>query len=80
MNTSGEPRRRLLTRNGAEPAFSPDGRRIAFVGPGRGFGGDTSVRIANRDGTRQRVLRRGFERAIGSQYLDYSDVAWRPLP
>lgn len=78
VGMTGEPRR-LLVRNAQEPAYSPDSRRLAFVRVKRTLS-ITSVHIAGSDGTKQRVLRQGFERPIGSQFVDWYDVAWQPLP
>jgi dipeptidyl aminopeptidase/acylaminoacyl peptidase len=38
---------RLLARGGLEPAWSPDGRRVAYVAPGAGGVGDVFVRDAD---------------------------------
>jgi Lysyl oxidase/WD40-like Beta Propeller Repeat len=51
-------RRRVLRfkRGGVDPAWSPDGRRVAFVAPGAGGAGD--VFVADADGThRGRITR-----------------------
>jgi dipeptidyl aminopeptidase/acylaminoacyl peptidase len=49
--------------SGLQPAFSPDGRRLAFVG-------ERGVEVARADGSRRRALGRG--------YHSDSDVAWSP--
>src|SRR5439155_22935564 len=46
-------RRRLLARNAAQPAWSPDGRRIAFV---RSFGRNREICVMRPDGSAQRRL------------------------
>jgi TolB protein len=52
MNWDGSDVRRLTTEGGGPPAFSPDGRRIAFA-----FDGD--VYVMNADGSGRRRLARG---------------------
>jgi Tol biopolymer transport system component len=54
MNADGSGQRRL-TRGGSQPHWSPDGRRIAFVGK---RGGDADIYVMNVDGSGQRNLTR----------------------
>ena len=58
MNADGTGQRRLITRDGHGPAWSPDGRRIAFVGSvGRGRH-NPEIYVVNADGSGQRSLTR----------------------
>jgi TolB protein len=50
MNADGSAQHRL-TRNGDEPAWSPDGRSIAFSRAG-------DIYVMNNDGSEQRRLTR----------------------
>jgi Lysyl oxidase/WD40-like Beta Propeller Repeat len=45
----GKGANRLVAPGGSEPAWSPDGRRLAYVGPG--IGGANDVFVADADGT-----------------------------
>lgn len=49
MNADGSELTQLTTDGGAQPAWSPDGHRITFAGPG--VGGALDVFIINTDGT-----------------------------
>ena len=57
MNADGSGQRRLTrdARNSATPAWSPDGRKIAFEG---GRDGTNGVYVVNADGSGQRRLAR----------------------
>jgi TolB protein len=48
----------VLTKNGYEPAASPDGRRIAFVRSSRAKPGGTEIWVMNAEGRGQRRLTR----------------------
>jgi TolB protein len=59
MNADGSEAR-MLAQDGAEPVWSPDGRKIAFTGlyPGdKGY--KANVFVMNADGSGQRNLTRG---------------------
>jgi len=60
----------LTTRTGPdeEPAISPDGRRIAYVGydDAERSHQDSRLYVMNADGSGQRVLTAGFDRSIAS--------------
>jgi Lysyl oxidase/WD40-like Beta Propeller Repeat len=60
---------RLLRRGALEPAWSPDGRRLAYIAPGAGGSGDVFVRDA--DGTH-----RG--RITQTDGVDESSPSWSP--
>jgi Tol biopolymer transport system component len=55
MNADGSGKRRLTSDTGSEsdPAWSPDGRRIAFTS---GRDGSSGIYVSNADGTEQRLL------------------------
>lgn len=54
------------TLGAGEPAWSPDGRRIAFATPDRWWGGTSSIRVARSDGTTVTIAPSGHH------------PAWRP--
>jgi len=54
MKPNGADLHRIVKR-GFQPAWSPDGRRIAYV---RRVGGDAEIFVANANGTNQRRLTR----------------------
>ena len=54
MNADGSGKR-LLTRNGYGPVWSPDGRKIAFTGGDRN---GSDVYVMNADGSGRRNLTR----------------------
>ena len=60
---------RLLRRGAAEPAWSPDGRRLAFVAPGAG--GATDLFVVDADGTHQGRLTR-------TDAVDETSPSWAP--
>jgi hypothetical protein len=60
---------RLFRRGAVEPAWSPDGRRLAYIAPGAGGAGDVFVRDA--DGTH-----RG--RITQTDGVDESSPSWSP--
>ncbi len=57
MNRDGSGQKRLTTNAATDyaPAFSPDGKKIAFVSR-RGEGNDEEIFVMNADGSRQRNL------------------------
>ncbi len=65
MNADGSGQRRLAY--GAQPLWSPDGQRIAFVRSGRLVGG---LYVMNADGSGQRRLARNAR----------GGAAWSPGP
>jgi Tol biopolymer transport system component len=68
----GGPPRKLVDEIDTAPAFSPDGRRMAFV---RGFAdGHQAIILANADGSDQRTL---ASRAAADTY-EATQVAWSP--
>ena len=67
MNADGSGQRRL-TQRGAQPLWSPDGRRIAFVSE---RDGNAEVYVMNADGSGQRNLTR-------SRLGDEGSFAWSP--
>jgi Tol biopolymer transport system component len=54
MNADGSGQRRL-TQRGAQPLWSPDGRRIAFVSK---RDGNAEIYVMNADGSVQRNMTR----------------------
>ena len=54
MNADGSGQRRL-TRRGAQPGWSPDGRTIAFMSK---RDGQAEIYVMNADGSEQRNLTR----------------------
>jgi eukaryotic-like serine/threonine-protein kinase len=68
----GSPPRKLLEEISTPPAFSPDGKRMAFI---RGMAnGDQVIVLANADGTGERRL---ASRAEADAYAQ-TRVAWSP--
>jgi Tol biopolymer transport system component len=70
---------REVVRNGAQPAWSPSGRFIAYLaaGPGPGYAGE--IFVARRDGSHAHQVGpspRGRSHPPG----DYVEPAWQPLP
>jgi Tol biopolymer transport system component len=64
--------RRLTTRGGSEPAWSPDGRFIAFIRSG-------DLYVMRSDGSRERrILDDGLTESGVEIYL--SSPSWQPLP
>ncbi len=58
MNADGSAQQ-MLTRRGAQPVWSPDGRKIAFESYSRSrFERQSDIYVMNADGTRQRNLTR----------------------
>ena len=68
----GGPPRKLLDDISTAPAFSPDGKRMAFIRPLAG--GARAIVLANPDGTGQRPL---ATRAGSDPYEDTAP-AWSP--
>jgi Tol biopolymer transport system component len=66
----GTPRK-ILAWNGYPPAFSPDGRRVAFV---RRTNGEDSLLTASLDGSGERVLA-SYKQPLG---IHNGLVAWSP--
>jgi protein kinase-like protein/WD40 repeat protein len=66
---------RRVTRNGDFPAFSPDGRSIAFVRPHGGFGSTGSLFAMDRDGAGLRELTHGHLE-VGSEDAGLGPVGW----
>jgi eukaryotic-like serine/threonine-protein kinase len=64
MNPDGSGQRRLTRNDGADdnPAWSPDGKRIAFTGR---RGAAVDIYVMNADGTEQRRLTNQEESAVG---------------
>jgi TolB protein len=64
MDADGsEPR--MLAQDGAEPVWSPDGRKIAFKKEfrgGIGWPAESDIYVMNADGSEQRKLTRGARR------------------
>ena len=67
MKADGSGQRRL-TQRGAQPLWSPDGRRIAFVSE---RDGNAEIHVMNADGSEQRNLTR-------NQREDERSFAWSP--
>jgi Tol biopolymer transport system component len=65
MNADGSEAR-MLARNGAEPVWSPDGRRIAFTKLSQRYLGagwtQWDISVVNADGSNQRNLTRAAGR------------------
>jgi len=72
MNASGTDRRRLTTTAAEEsdPAFSPDGSRIAFTT--LAYGGFPGIDLVNSDGSGHTHLLQG------SADVDYGNPSWSP--
>jgi dipeptidyl aminopeptidase/acylaminoacyl peptidase len=60
---------RLLLRGGAEPAWSPDGRRLAYVAPGSG--GASDLHVVDADGTHA-------GRITWTDSVDETSPSWSP--
>ena len=70
----GTGRRRLTSGIGAEPAWSPSGRYIAFR---RG----EDLYVMRRDGSRLRRIAYNRSKApIGDRNADWENPSWQPLP
>jgi TolB protein len=64
MNADGSEAR-MLAQDGAQPAWSPDGRKIAFKKEfrrGIGWPDESDIYLVNADGSQQRKLTRGARR------------------
>ena len=70
--TGGNPRKVLTGISGA-PAFSPDGKRVAFVRSTQTTHGEDTLVIAQLDGSAERLL--ASYKAPG---ISYNLVAWSP--
>src|ERR1017187_6070852 len=70
--TGGNPRKVLTGISGA-PAFSPDGKRVAFVRSTQTTHGEDTLVIAELDGSAERLL--ASYKAPG---ISYNLVAWSP--
>ena len=70
----GQPPRKILTDIDSAPAFAPDGRRFAFLRIA-GDGSHESLRVANSDGTDERVL---YERRMPEFIPSRAEFAWSP--
>jgi TolB protein len=66
-------RRRRLTGSGEAPAWSPNGRRIAYLGP-------LGLYTMRADGTQQRLLLHYPAGAEGDDPPFFASPAWQPLP
>jgi serine/threonine protein kinase/Tol biopolymer transport system component len=56
ISTLGGPAKTLLSGIDCQPAFSPDGSRIAWVKARHPTADESSLMVANADGTQQRIL------------------------
>jgi hypothetical protein len=77
--------RRLVRRRAERPAFSPDGKRIAFERPflidnGMDSLGASIYTVDAKTGKQLRLIRRGGEQPIGSTYDYFTGVVWQPRP
>jgi Tol biopolymer transport system component len=68
----GGPPRKLLDDISTAPAFSPDGKRMAFIRPMAA--GARAIVLANPDGTSQRAL----ATRAGSDTYEDTGLAWSP--
>jgi Tol biopolymer transport system component len=68
--------RRLVKRHGTNPVFSPNGHRIAYL---LGDEITNSVYVTGARGGKSRRLANGGELPIGSSFVSFGALAWRPL-
>jgi len=72
-NATGGGVRRLTQRGGAEPAWSPDGKDIAFIR-------NNDVYVIRRDGRGLRLVVRGPSSPIATEWFVLGSPSWQPLP
>ncbi len=77
--------RKLVRRRAERPAFSPDGKRIAFERPFLINNGEDSIgasiyTVNAGTGKQLKLIRRGGEQPIGSTYDFFTGVVWQPRP
>ena len=70
-------RRKLVRRHAGRPAYSPDGKRIAFQSGGGAY--SSIYTVSARTGRRLKRVRRGGELEVGSVFDYFTTPAWRPL-
>jgi hypothetical protein len=72
-NANGGGVRRFTRRGGAQPAWSPDGKYIAFIR-------HNDIYVMRRDGRGLRLLVRGPSSSTSDEWFVVSSPSWQPLP